>query len=135
MAGTLLIPFGIERIPYEIAGYGIAFINEAAKRISELPAAVLAGASLNVSAQSGSEKSQDLKKQVLAEKSSIMVILLLVNQHMRLPIWALRERSKTFGFLMTYQFLTMYSQHVKTIFLITCLMAFCVRNAAGNKKR
>ncbi len=30
-------------------------------------AAVLAGASLNVSAQSGSEKSQDLKKQVLAE--------------------------------------------------------------------
>lgn len=41
MAGTLLIPFGIERIPYEIAGYGIAFINEAAKRISELPAAVI----------------------------------------------------------------------------------------------
>lgn len=40
-AGTLLIPFGLECLPYRIAGYGIAFINFAAEKVADLPAAVI----------------------------------------------------------------------------------------------
>lgn len=41
MAGTILIPFGLEHLPYMIAGYGISFINLAAKCVAALPAAVI----------------------------------------------------------------------------------------------